>query len=181
MSKWRVSTLLPVTLFAGIAASMAFGLNHDPKVIPSMLLDRPIPQFILPALQTSLPGLDSGKFSKHGLILVNVFASWCSSCRYEHPFLMRIAGDKRFKLVGMDWKDTADHGNEYLATFGNPYSAIGIDESGRTGIDLGVSGVPETFVVDLEGRVRLRVPGPMTPEIWSAEIEPLIQMAAKSP
>jgi cytochrome c biogenesis protein CcmG, thiol:disulfide interchange protein DsbE len=94
---------------------------------------------------------------------------------------MRVAQDKRFTLVGMDWKDTPEQGNEYLAKFGNPYQAVGVDETGRTGIDLGVSGVPETFVVDRGGRVRLRVPGPMTPEIWKAEIEPLLLAAAKTP
>jgi cytochrome c biogenesis protein CcmG, thiol:disulfide interchange protein DsbE len=177
----NLSRVLPVLLFAGVAGALAMGLNRDPKVIPSMLLDRPIPQFELPALNAVQPGLNSAEFSGHGLVLVNVFASWCGSCRYEHPFLMRVAEDKRFTLVGMDWKDEAANANQYIATFGNPYSQIGIDASGRTGINLGVSGVPETFVIDNQGRVRLRVPGPMTPEIWKAEIEPLIQTADKSP
>jgi len=181
MNRFRLSNLLPVGIFVAIATTMAFGLQRDPKVIPSMLLDRPIPKFELPALSAKQPGINSAKFGPEGLVLVNVFASWCSSCRYEHPFLMNVAKDSRFKFVGMAWKDTPDHANEYLSTFGNPYSAIGVDESGRTGIDLGVSGVPETFVVDRGGRVRLRVPGPMTPEIWKAEIEPIILAAAKSP
>jgi cytochrome c biogenesis protein CcmG, thiol:disulfide interchange protein DsbE len=181
MNKPRLSTILPAVLFTGIAVTMAFGLQRDPKVIPSMLLDRPIPKFALPALTKTQPGIDSANFGPDGLVLVNVFASWCSSCRYEHPFLMRVAQDKRFTLVGMDWKDTPEQGNEYLAKFGNPYQAVGVDETGRTGIDLGVSGVPETFVVDRGGRVRLRVPGPMTPEIWKAEIEPLLLAAARTP
>jgi cytochrome c biogenesis protein CcmG, thiol:disulfide interchange protein DsbE len=181
MLRINLSRVLPVLLFAGVAGALAMGLKRDPKVIPSMLLDRPIPQFELPALNAAQPGLNSAKFSGDGLVLVNVFASWCGSCRYEHPFLMRVAQDKRFTLVGMGWKDEAANANQYIATFGNPYSQIGIDASGRTGIDLGVSGVPETFVIDSQGRVRLRVPGPMTPEIWKAEIEPLIQTAGKSP
>jgi cytochrome c biogenesis protein CcmG, thiol:disulfide interchange protein DsbE len=177
MFKLNLPRVLPVLLFAGVAGALALGLKHDPKVIPSMLLDRPIPHFELPALNQTQPGLNSAKFAGRGLVLVNVFASWCSSCRYEHPFLMRIAQDKRFTFVGMDWKDDAVNANQYITTFGNPYSQIGIDASGRTGIDLGVSGVPETFVIDNQGRVRLRVPGPMTPEIWKLEIEPLIQTA----
>jgi cytochrome c biogenesis protein CcmG/thiol:disulfide interchange protein DsbE len=87
---------------------------------------------------------------------------------------MRIAADKRFKLVGLDWKDTAADANQYLATYGNPYAEIGTDESGRTAIDLGVSGAPETFVVDNDGKVRVRIPGPLTPEIWQEQIEPLL-------
>jgi cytochrome c biogenesis protein CcmG, thiol:disulfide interchange protein DsbE len=177
----NISRVLPVLLFAALAAALAMGLKRDPKVIPSMLLDRPIPQFELPALNAAQPGLNSAKFAGRGLVLVNVFASWCGSCRFEHPFLMRTASDKRFTLVGMDWKDDAQNANKYIDTYGNPYSQIGIDASGRTGIDLGVSGVPETFVIDNQGRVRLRVPGPMTPEIWKAEIEPLIKTAEKAP
>jgi cytochrome c biogenesis protein CcmG, thiol:disulfide interchange protein DsbE len=179
MMRLNASRILPVVLFTIVAGAMAMGLKRDPKVIPSMLLDRPIPQFELPALSEKQPGLNSAKFAGHGLVLVNVFASWCGSCRYEHPFLMRVAEDKRFLLVGMDWKDEAANANQYIATYGNPYSQIGIDASGRTGINLGVSGVPETFVIDNEGRVRLRVPGPMTPEIWKVEIEPLILETAK--
>jgi cytochrome c biogenesis protein CcmG, thiol:disulfide interchange protein DsbE len=179
MANLNLSRLLPVALFGGVTVALAMGLHRDPKVIPSMLLDRPIPQFELPALTASQPGLNSTKFSGHGLVLVNVFASWCGSCRFEHPFLMRVAEDKRFTLVGMDWKDEAANANDYIKTYGNPYSQVGIDASGRVGINLGVSGVPETFVIDNQGRVRLRVPGPMTPEIWKAEIEPLIQTASK--
>jgi cytochrome c biogenesis protein CcmG, thiol:disulfide interchange protein DsbE len=181
MFQINLSRLLPVMLFSGVAVALSMGLKRDPKVIPSMLLDRPIPHFELPALNEQQPGLNSAKFSGRGLVLVNVFASWCGSCRFEHPFLMRAAEDKRFTLVGMDWKDDAANANQYIKTYGNPYSQIGIDASGRTGINLGVSGVPETFVIDNQGRVRLRVPGPMTPEIWKAEIEPLIQTAEKSP
>lgn len=181
MIRINLSRALPVFLFAGVAVALGMGLKRDPKIIPSMLLDRAIPQFELPALSEQQPGLNSAKFAGRGLVLVNVFASWCGSCRFEHPFLMRAAEDKRFTLVGMDWKDDAANANQYIKTYGNPYSQIGIDASGRTGINLGVSGVPETFVIDNQGRVRLRVPGPMTPEIWKAEIEPLIQTAEKSP
>jgi cytochrome c biogenesis protein CcmG, thiol:disulfide interchange protein DsbE len=162
MLRINISHVLPILLFVGVANALAVGLKHDPKMIPSMLLDQPIQQFELPALGAVQPGFNSAKFSGRGLVLVNVFASWCSSSRYEHPFLMRIAEDKRFTLVGMDWKDEAANANQYIATFGNPYSQ-------------------KTFVIDNQGRVRLRVPGPMTPEIWKAEIEPLIQTADKSP
>lgn len=179
MTRLRASTLIPLAFFAVLAATLGLGLSRDPKVLPSMLLDRPIPSFDLLPLSSDNPHLATANFK--GLTLINVFASWCASCRFEHPFLMRVANDKRFTLVGLDWKDTTPDANQYLQTFGNPYSQIGADESGRTGINLGVSGVPETFVVDSKGRVRLRVPGPMTPEIWKTEIEPLIQTAEQMP
>ncbi len=180
INRLRASTLIPVGLFAVMGVVLFMGLQRDPKVLPSMLLNRPIPDFDLPPLEAAKAGIKSTEFKANGLTLINVFASWCVSCRYEHPFLMRVSSDKRFKLVGMDWKDTKPDAGQYLSTYGNPYSQIGIDESGRTGIDLGVSGVPETFVVDATGKVRLRVPGPLTPEIWDRQIEPLIKEAGKA-
>ena len=92
---------------------------------------------------------------------------------------MAKAKDQRFHLVGLNWKDEPDNARSFIATFGNPFQEIGSDPSGRTGIELGVTGVPETFVIDRKGRVRLRVPGPMTPEIWRTEIEPLIEKEKK--
>ena len=178
--KLRAATLLPVSLFAVMGVVLALGLNRDPKILPSMLLDRPLPEFDLPPLEAGGPHLKSAELQGKGLTLVNVFGSWCVSCRYEHPLLMRISKDPRFKLVGIDWKDGPDDAKQYLATYGNPYAQIGADVSGRTAIDLGVSGAPETFAVDAKGRVRLRVPGPLTPEIWDKQIEPLIKEAEKA-
>jgi cytochrome c biogenesis protein CcmG/thiol:disulfide interchange protein DsbE len=178
--KLRAATLLPVGLFAVMGVVLALGLNRDPKVLPSTLLDRPLPEFDLPPLEAGGPNLKSAELQGKGLTLVNVFGSWCVSCRYEHPLLMRISKDTRFKLVGIDWKDGPEDAKQYLATYGNPYAQIGTDESGRTAIDLGVSGAPETFAVDVKGRVRLRVPGPLTPEIWDKQIEPLIKEAEKA-
>jgi cytochrome c biogenesis protein CcmG, thiol:disulfide interchange protein DsbE len=181
MIQFNLSRALPIVLFGGIAVALGLGLKRDPKVSSFVLLDRPIRQFELPALNEQQPGLNSAKFAGRRLVLVNVIASWCGSCRFEHSFQMRATEDKRFTLMGMDWKDDATNANQYIKTYGNRYSQIGIDASGRSGINLGVSGVPETFVIDNQGRVRLRVPGPMTPEIWKAEIEHLIQTAEKSP
>ncbi len=178
--KLRAATLLPVGLFAVMGVVLALGLNRDPKVLPSTLLDRPLPEFDLPPLEAGGAHLKSADLHGKGLTLINVFGSWCVSCRYEHPLLMRVSKDLRFKLVGIDWKDAPDDAKQYLATYGNPYAQIGADESGRTAIDLGVSGAPETFAVDAKGRVRLRVPGPLTPEIWDKQIEPLIKEAEKS-
>ncbi|MDE2382989.1 MAG: DsbE family thiol:disulfide interchange protein [Alphaproteobacteria bacterium] len=176
----RLSTLLPVGLFAVMGVVLFVGLNRDPKVLPSTLLNQPLPAFDLPPLAPGQPNLSSEAMKGGKLTLVNVFGSWCVSCRYEHPLLMRVSKDARFNLVGIDWKDTADDANQYLATYGNPYAQIGTDQGGRTAIDLGVSGAPETFVVDKQGKVRLRVPGPLTPEIWDKQIEPLIKESGAS-
>lgn len=177
---FHISTLLPVGLFAVMGVVLAVGLNRDPKVLPSTLINQPLPQFDLPALGDGKPNLRSMEFKGKGLTLINVFGSWCVSCRYEHPLLMRISKDPRFKLVGIDWKDGSDDAKQYLQQYGDPYSEIGADVAGRTAIDLGVSGAPETFAVDSQGRVRVRIPGPLTPEIWDKQIEPLIKEAQQA-
>ena len=171
----RPATILPLALFVVMGGVLAIGLNHDPRVMPSTLLGAPLPAFDLPPLEAPQANLKSTAMKGNGFTLLNVWGSWCVSCRVEHPLLMSLAKDKRFKLVGIDWRDTKDHAEEFLATNGNPYAAIGTDEGGRTVIDLGVSGAPETFVVDNSGTVRLRVPGPLTPEIWTNDIEPLLK------
>jgi len=173
--KLRMATLLPLGLFAAMGGVLMVGLNHDPRVMPSTLLGKPVPSFDLPALDPTQVGLKSAALKENGVTLVNVWGSWCGSCRYEHPLLMNLAKDKRFKLVGIDWKDNKPNADQYLNTFGNPYAQIGTDESGRTAIDLGVSGAPETFVVDKAGTVRVRIPGPLTPEIWAKDIEPILK------
>ena len=173
MNKPRISTLLPISLFVVIGVVMAMGLQRDPKVLPSMLINKPVPTFDLASLDGT-PNLNSGTFKSNGFVVLNVFASWCVSCREEHPFLMQLANDKRFALVGVDWKDNNADAKDYLAKMGNPYAHIGVDQSGRAGIDLGVSGVPETFVIDAQGLVRARIPGPLSPEIWKEQIEPIL-------
>ena len=177
----RISTLLPVGLFLVMGVVLAVGLNRDPKVLPSMLINQPLPQFDLPPLFEGRPNLKSTELKGKGLTLINVFGSWCVSCRYEHPLLIRFSKDPRFRLVGIDWKDGPNEAKQFLAQYGDPYALIGADVSGRTAIDLGVSGAPETFAVDAQGRVRLRIPGPLTPEIWDKEIEPLIKEAQQAP
>ena len=176
----RLTAVLPVIVLAALGGTLAIGLTHDPKTIPSMLIDRKVPDFKLPPLLSGQPALDSTMLPNRGLVLINVFSSWCSGCRLEHPYLMEKTKDKRFLLVGLNWKDNPENARNFIATYGNPFAEIGSDPTGRVGIDLGVTGVPETFVLDSKGRVRLRVPGPMTPEIWKIEIEPLIEKERRS-
>ena len=175
MKSMNLSRALPILLFLAIAVALALGLQRDPKIIPSVFVDNPLPQISLPALDPTQPQFENAGFIGKKFVLINIFGSWCPSCRYEHPFLLRLASDKRFTLVGIDWKDERANATKYLSDFGNPFAQIGFDDTSRTIIDLGVTGAPETFVVDTQGIVRKRITGPLTPEIWAAEVEPLLK------
>jgi cytochrome c biogenesis protein CcmG/thiol:disulfide interchange protein DsbE len=170
----RLLFLLPLLLFAGVAAYFAIGLGRNTQEIPSALIDRPMPEFALPPLDgLDRPGLAradvAGKVS-----LVNVFASWCVPCRVEHPVLMRIAEEGKIPLYGISWKDKAADSRAFLAELGNPYARVGWDGNGRVGIDWGVYGVPETYVIGKDGRVRYRHVSPITPDVLERTLLPLI-------
>lgn len=168
---------LPVVLFAGLIAFFAFGLTQDPSRIPSMLIDRPLPQFDLPGLDAASPGFGTAAFgtptARGAPKLLNVFASWCAACPEEHPMLTRIAGEG-VPVFGLNWKDQPDAAKAWLGRLGNPYARIGSDPGARTGIDLGVTGVPETFVVDGHGRVRYKQVGPITADDWDRTLKPML-------
>lgn len=167
---------LPVVVFAGLIAFFAFGLTQDPSRIPSMLIDKPLPQFDLPGLDRGAPGISTAAFAgaaRGEPKLLNVFASWCAACPEEHPMLTRIAGEG-VPVFGLNWKDQPDAAKAWLAKLGNPYARIGSDPSARTGIDLGVTGVPETFVVDGHGRVRYKQIGPISPDDWNNTLKPML-------
>ena len=166
----RLLYLLPVLLFAGIVAVFGLGLRGDPAKLPSVLIDKPLPAF-------ELAGLDGPGFASQALTgeprLLNVFGSWCAACQGEHPMLARIASEGT-PVYGIDWKDTDPAARAWLAKLGNPYARIGVDPSARAGIDLGVTGAPETFVVDKRGRVRYKQIGPITPDDWEATLKPML-------
>ena len=169
----RLAYLLPVLLFALVAGGLGIGLRRDPSLLPSMLIDRPLPAFDLPGVTPDdLQGLASADFAGEPALL-NVFASWCVACVIEHPMLMRLEAEG-VTIHGLDWKDDPIDGARWLAENGAPSALIGADPRGRTGIDLGVTGAPETFVVDGRGRVRYRHVGPITPQVWSATLEPML-------
>ena len=169
----RLAYLLPVLLFALVAGGLGIGLRRDPSLLPSMLIDRPLPAFDLPGVTPDDPqGLASADFTGKPALL-NVFASWCVACVIEHPMLMRLEAEG-VTIHGLDWKDDPIDGARWLAENGDPYALIGADPRGRTGIDLGVTGAPETFVVDGRGRVRYRHVGPITPEVWSETLQPMM-------
>jgi cytochrome c biogenesis protein CcmG/thiol:disulfide interchange protein DsbE len=158
----------------GLAVFLGLGLTRDPKALPSQLIDRPLPQFALPGIEAPPgPGFATAAFKGEPKLL-NIWASWCAACPQEHPVLERIAGEG-FKVYGIAWKDKPADSRDWLARYGNPYAAVAADEQGRTAIDLGVTGVPETFIVDKRGRVRFKQIGPISPEVWEGQVKPLMQ------
>jgi cytochrome c biogenesis protein CcmG/thiol:disulfide interchange protein DsbE len=167
----RLLFALPVLLFVVIVGYFVLGLQRDPSTLPSALIDKPVPGFTLSPL-TDRPGLAADDL-KGTVTLVNFFASWCVPCRSEHPVLMRIG--KAVPLVGVAYKDDPEKSRRFLDELGNPYARIGVDRDGRTAIDFGVYGVPETYVVDKEGKIRFRFVGPLTPKAWDEQLAPLVR------
>ena len=168
----RLLFMVPIALFAVVVLTFAIGLNRDPSKLPSVLIGKPLPAFSLPAVRPHDGGLSSKQFRGEPRLL-NVFASWCVSCRIEHPVLLQLKREG-IPIDGLDWEDDAAAGARYLAANGDPYARVGNDRSGRTGIDLGITGVPETFIVDATGKVRYKHIGPIAPEDWSNTLKPLM-------
>jgi cytochrome c biogenesis protein CcmG/thiol:disulfide interchange protein DsbE len=173
---WRRSLfLLPILVFAGIGVFLTIGLWQDPEKLPSTLIDKPAPIFALPPL----PGRDDGGLStadlgKGGVMLVNVFASWCIPCKVEHPVLMRLAS-QGITIVGINYKDKPEDAARFLSEFGSPYRKIGVDRDGRAAIEWGVYGVPETFIVDQQGHIVYRQVGPMQERELDEKILPILE------
>ncbi|MGH1483678.1 MAG: DsbE family thiol:disulfide interchange protein [Geminicoccales bacterium] len=158
----RLGYLLPVIVFLVIGAGLGIGLTRDPSTLPSALIDKPVPTFELPALVAGgidKPGLASADLTGK-VQLVNVFASWCGPCRVEHPILMGLAKDG-VPVQALNYKDQPEDAAGFLNQLGDPYEKIGVDQNGRTGIEWGVYGVPETFVIDAEGKIRHKHVGPL--------------------
>ena len=170
----RTLFLLPLVLFLGIAAYFAIGLTKDPSILPSALIDKPAPEFDLPPLMTGRPGLASSDLGGE-VSLVNFFASWCVPCRAEHPLLMRITEQNLVPLYGINYKNKKKDALDWLDELGNPYRRIGQDSTGRAGIEWGVYGLPETYIIDKDGRIRYRHVGPLFPKDLKETIMPLIE------
>jgi cytochrome c biogenesis protein CcmG/thiol:disulfide interchange protein DsbE len=172
MSKIRF--LLPLALLAGLVWFLGAGLKLDPKEVPSPLIDRPAPDFQLTRLDDAQTVVRRADMLGQVWIL-NVWASWCAACREEHPLLVRFAARTPVAIMGLNYKDERAAGQRWLRNFGNPYRASLFDQDGRVGIDWGVYGVPETFVIDKQGIVRLKHIGPLTDEVIQTRLEPLIR------
>lgn len=170
----RLSTFLPLLLFALVGAALAVGLTLNPREIPSALIGHPAPDFALPPLEPGEPGLSTAALRRGEPTIVNVFASWCGPCRVEHPLLMDLARRDVAPIHGLNYKDDPDDARAFLGGLGDPYARIGADRSGRAGVEWGVYGVPETFVIGGDGTILHKHVGPLTPDVVRTEILPLI-------
>ena len=173
----RLLYLLPAMIFAIVAGYFLWGLDpqRDPREVPSVMIDKGVPDFDLPAIAgMEGPGLSTADLAVGEVTLVNFFASWCIPCRAEHPILAALAEQDGVRLIGVNYKNDAGQARDWLAKLGNPYVLIGADVSGRVAIDWGVYGVPETFIVDGEGRIRYRHVGPVDHTVVDETIRPMI-------
>lgn len=166
--------LLPLLVFVVLVAFLGIGLTLKPREIPSPLLDRPLPSFQLPQLDTP-ERVFSPRELQGKVWLLNVWASWCAACRIEHPVLVDLAQQGEVAIYGLNYKDERDDAIEWLARFGNPYLTSLSDTEGLAGIDLGVYGVPETFIIDRDGMIRHKHIGPLTEEVLRDTILPLMR------
>ena len=176
--------VLPLLFFAGLAALFGFALRSaDPSKLPSVLIGKPAPQIDLPALGgllrdgTPVPGFGTADLARGTVTIINFWASWCVPCVQEHPVLIDLKRHTGVRLLGVDHKDPEPGGLRFLARLGNPFNAVGVDGNGRAAIEWGVYGMPETFVIDGQGRVAYKHVGPLTPEIVTRLVMPAIEAA----
>jgi cytochrome c biogenesis protein CcmG, thiol:disulfide interchange protein DsbE len=179
----RLIVFIPLAAFLALAALFVLRLGAgDPSRIPSALIGHPAPATSLPPLAglerdgKAVPGLDSADF-KGEVTVLNVWASWCVPCRDEAPLLLKLAADRRVRIVGINYKDQPDNARRFLGRYGNPFIANGTDDNGRAAIEWGVYGVPETFIVGRDGRIAYKLIGPITPDNLDASLKPAIEKA----
>lgn len=168
----RLGFLVPLLVFMALVVILGIGLTLDPRKVPSPLIGKPVPVFSLPPVLGRTLGL-SDKDLKGQVSVVNVFASWCIPCRQEHPLIQRIA--KEVPVHGLNYKDRPEDAARWLDELGDPYTRTGADLDGRVAIDWGVYGVPETFLIDREGRIAYKQIGPITPRILEEKILPMVK------
>lgn len=169
---------LPLLVFLGLVWFLFQGLYLDPKEVPSPLIDKPAPAFALERLDA--PGSNIRREDMLGKVwMLNVFASWCVACREEHPLLVEFSRMKLLPIYGLNYKDERPAGMKWLSTFGNPYEASLFDHDGRVGIDYGVYGVPESFLIDAKGVIRYKQIGPFTADVIQSKLIPLVQQLQK--
>lgn len=172
----RLKLFVPLIIFLVLALVLYFGLGRDPRALPSALVDRPLPAFSLPALQGEAPVDQSALRGKARLL--NVWATWCTACRDEHPFLIELA-DRGIPIVGLDYKDDPSAARAWLQRLGDPFELVVVDADGRYGLELGVYGAPETYVVDADGVIRYRHVGVVDAEVWRERIAPVYRKWAR--
>jgi cytochrome c biogenesis protein CcmG, thiol:disulfide interchange protein DsbE len=171
--------LIPLALFGVLVGFLAVGLQRDPREVPSPLVDKAAPMFnvaqVVQADKTFSPADMKGQ-----VWMLNVWASWCVACKVEHPLLMEVQRAQVVPLIGLDYKDKRPDALKFLSQNGDPYDLAAFDSDGRVGIDYGVYGVPETFIIDKNGVIRHKQIGPITPEALEKTILPLIERLKKS-
>ncbi|MGC2409984.1 MAG: DsbE family thiol:disulfide interchange protein [Methyloceanibacter sp.] len=188
-SFWRQWGLaLPLLIFAGLAGLFWFALHSDdPSRLPSALVGKPVPLFTLPSVEglavdnAGVEGFGASDLASGQPTIVNVWASWCVPCHEEHPLLMELAKQPGVRLYGISYKDDPAAARRFLGRYGNPYSRVGADRSGRVAIDWGVYGVPETYVITGDGKIAYRHVGPLTEEAIREKLLPLVEQLSTKP
>ncbi len=170
----KVIRFLPLVIVIVLGIVLYRGLSLNPQAMPSALVGKSMPEFSLSALENGKRIISKSDLTAD-IYLVNVWATWCPSCRYEHPYFLTLAKDPRFTLYGLNYKDDRADALLWLKELGNPYQLSVFDNEGRLGLDLGVFAAPETFVIDHMGIIRKRFVGPINDQIWQQQFEPLIQ------
>jgi len=178
--KIRLGSLLPLLIFLIVAIFLGIGLTLNPRLVPSPLIGKPVPEFNLPPVQGRELGL-ANKDLQGEVSLVNVFASWCTECLEEHPLLVKLGSSGVVPIHGLNYKDKPDEAAQWLDRLGDPYTRTGADLNGQVGIDWGVYGVPETFVIDRNGTIAYKHIGPLTPKDIDTTILPLLQKLRSTP
>lgn len=167
--------VIPLVLFAGLAGVFLMNIDKDSSVVPSVLIDKPAPEFSLPPLPGRSKGLSRADLTSGEVSVLNVFASWCIPCRAEHPLIKRLSREGDVAVYGLNYKEKdPQDGVKWLDELGDPYAAVGMDLSGRTGIDFGVYGVPETFIIDGTGQIKYKHVGPVTTDVLEQVLLPKI-------
>lgn len=177
--KTRWLYVIPAVILTIIVSVLGYGLSRDPRRVPSPLIDKPAPQFSLPRLMDPARSLTTADLVGQ-VSIVNVWASWCYACRTEHPVLMDLANRDLIPLYAFDYKDTRTAAKTWLARRGNPYTAIGFEQNGNVGMNWGVYGVPETYVLDQRGIIRHKFIGPLTPKLLDQVLIPLIRQLQRA-
>jgi cytochrome c biogenesis protein CcmG/thiol:disulfide interchange protein DsbE len=166
--------LIPLALFFVLIVFLAFGLTRNPQELPSALIDKPAPEFRLPQLKDPAQSLSASDM-RGKVWMMNVWASWCIECRLEHPDLFQYAASGVVPIYGLNYKDKREDALGWLEELGDPYLASAVDLDGRVGMDYGVYGAPETYIIDKSGTIRLKHVGRITPDVWAQKVLPLIQ------
>lgn len=173
MQGFRLKFLLPITAFLGLVGIFYVGLYEDPTLVPSPFIGKPAPEFSLPSLHNPTTIISEQDFQGK-ISLFNVWASWCPGCAQEHELLIELAEEGELPIYGLNWKDERSAALKWLARLGNPYTAVAYDRENVVGIDWGVYGAPETFLIDTDGIILYKLVGPLNREIWADEFAPRI-------